>query len=133
MTKKYESRPLGLIRPATTHDKHELRIILTSDKNQWRSTLTLDTRQNAKAQFLIFKIEAPLRRPTGEMKQITNTQSEFLVRIQGPAAMASIMNLSPLPIKEWMQTMFSTFAQSQAAIAVLCTHGRVSVTLHGGD
>ena len=131
--RKHNIHPLGILRPASKHKQHELKINLVGDKGQWTTTLNLDTRPEAKPQFLIVKIGLPLRRPTGEMKQLANAQSEFTIRIMGPMADATIVNLSPLPIQDWMPTMFAEFAQNPAALAVLCSHGRVSVTLHGGD
>jgi hypothetical protein len=38
-----------------------------------------------------------------------------------------------MPLQDWMATMFLIFAQAKAAIGILVTHGRISITLHEGD
>lgn len=132
-SRKHDTHPLGILRPESKFQCHELTIILVGNDGQWSSALDLKTGNDAPSQLVIFKIDSPVKKPTGEMKQISNTQSEFVVRLAGPTTMATVLNLSKLPLKDWMPVMFSTFAQCPAAIAVLVVRGRVSVTLHEGD
>lgn len=67
------------------------------------------------------------------MMQLSETQSEFTVPLQGPALPATLKDLSTMPLQDWMAIMFVSFAEAKAAIGILVTHGRVSVTLHEGD
>lgn len=131
--RKHDANPLGILRPESKFKYHELTIVLAGNDGQWSSTLDLKTGTDAPPQFVIFKIDSPVKKPTGEMRQTSDTQSEFVVRLAGPTTMAVVRNLSKLPLKDWMPIMFSTFAQCPAAIAVLVVRGRVSVTLHEGD
>jgi len=67
------------------------------------------------------------------MKQVSNTHSEFVVNLIGDASPATLCDLSHIPLKDWMATMFSKFADCPAGIGVLVTSGKISVTLHSGE
>lgn len=124
-----KTQQIGVCRPLYKQDKHELTIVLIGDDGQWSNTLDLDTRETSSAQFWVYQL--PVKARTGEMKQSSNTSSEFMVRLAGDTAPAKLTNLSNLPKKQWMIAMFKMFARGPA-VAVLVKDCRVSVTMHEG-
>ena|ERR1017187_6294873 len=125
---KCTTQPIGRCCPLFKQDTHELKIMLVGHDGQWSTTLELDTRKESAAQFLIFELPT---KATGEMRQVSNTASEFLVHLAGATAPAKLTNLSITSKKYWMLTMFRTFAKGPA-IAVLVKNRRVSVTMQEG-
>jgi hypothetical protein len=123
-----KTQQIGRCRPLYKQDAHELKITLVGHDGQWSTTLELDTRKESPAQFLIFELPT---KATGEMRQVSNTASEFLVHLAGATAPAKVTILSNKPKTQWMLTMFQTFAKGPG-IAVLVKDCRVSVTMHEG-
>jgi hypothetical protein len=82
---------------------------------------------------MILDLPAKVKNPTGQMVQLSDTRSEFVVDLLGLASPATVKDLSGLPIKDWIPTLLVSFAETQASIGILVTHGRVSVTLHAGE
>ena len=82
---------------------------------------------------MILELPAKVKNPTGQMVQLSDARSEFVVDLLAPASPATLKDLSAMPLKDWMATLLISFAETQASIGVLVTHGRVSVTLHGGE
>ncbi len=122
------TQQIGRCRPLFKQDAHELKITLVGHDGQWSTTVELDIRKESPAQFLIFQLPT---KATGEMRQVSNTASEFLVHLAGATAPAKLTNLSVTSKKYWMLTMFKVFAKGPA-FAVLVKDSRVSVTMHEG-
>jgi len=127
--------PLGLARPASPHERHRLTIRLESadGKSTWAATLDLETKLGSPPQFLLLELPAKVRTSGAKMIQKNNIESEFRVKLTGPASPSVVTNLSGTPTSEWMATLFARSASCQAVIGVLVTHGRVSVTLYGEE
>ena len=125
---------MGVFRPQPKHHHHQVRIILKSKdgSSDWAMTLELETTLTSPRKIIILELPCKAK-PDGQMKQISNTRSEFTVDLIGDASPATLCDLSHIPLKDWMATMFSKFANCHAAIGVLVTSGRISVTLHSGE
>ena len=128
------SQQMGIFRPQPKHDHHTLKIILKSADgiSDWATTLELETKLTSPPKIIILELPSKAE-PGGEMRQVSNTRSEFTVNLIGDASPATLTDLSHLPLQDWMATMFSKFANCRAAIGVLVTSGRVSVTMHTGE
>jgi len=128
-----QNQPLEGFQP--NHPAHQFRLVLRSDTgpNSWTSTIELDTRPGSPARFLIFTLPTPVKPLAGGLQQLGHAQSEFVVRLAGEASPAQLVDLSHTHQKEWMPTMLTTFAGSQAALAILLNRGRISVVLHEGE
>ena len=126
---------MGIFSPQPKHDHHELKILLKSADglSDWATTLELKTALTSPPKIIILELPCRAKQPTGEMRQISNTQSEFTVHLDGAAAPATLCDLSGIPLKHWMRTMFSRFAECPAAICVLVTSGKISLTFHPGE
>jgi len=132
--KPYQTQPLGSAQPENKHAQHELKITLRgNDGSSWSTEFQFDTRSAAPRRFIILELPGKVKNPTGQMIQLSETRSEFVVDLLGPASPATIKDLSAMPLKDWMATLYISFAETQSAVGVLVTHGRVSVTLHGGE
>jgi hypothetical protein len=130
---KLQHPTLALCRPQSQYTNHELTIVLAGDNGQWTTTLDLDTRVDAPSRLLVFELPTAVQKSTGQMRQTCPTQSEFAVKLTGPPHPATPVDLSSLPLSEWMSTLLLKFAQCPSAIGVLVTRGQVSVTLNEGD
>ena len=134
MKPTYQTQPLGVLRPASQHSHHELQIILKgNDGTSWSTWFDFNTRDSAPRRFLILELPSQVVKPGGDMVQLSATQSELIVQLQGPASEALLKDLSATPIQDWMSTLFTCFAEAKAAIGILITNGQVSVTLHEGE
>ena len=125
---------MGIFRPQPKHERHTIKIVLKSHDglSDWATTLDLETKLNMPPTFLI--LELPCRaKPGAEMRQISNTHSEFNVDLEGNASPATLCDLSHIPLKNWMSTLFTKFGDCHAAIGVVVTSGKISVTLHPGE
>lgn len=131
--RNHESVALGICRHLTQHEVHELNLVIRGKDGEWTKTLNLNLRPAAPAQFWIYELSAAVKKSTEQMKQLSSTHSEFSVGLQGASSPVKVTDLSGQPTSEWMISMFKIFARCQAAIAILVSHGRVSVTLHQGD
>jgi len=131
--RNYKIQPLALCRPQSPYTNHELTIVLAGDDGRWTTTLDLDTRMDAPPKLLVFELPTAVQKTTGQMRQIGPTRSEFKVKLAGPSHPATIVDLSSLPMAEWMRTLFLKFAQCPSAVGVLVIRGQVSVTLNEGD
>jgi len=133
MNKKSErtTQQIGVCRPQSLHDSHELTIVLVGDDGQWSTTIDANTKSDAPSQFWVIELPAKARKPGGEMHLISNMETEFVVRLAGSTSPAVVRNLSNTPQKSWMIAMFQAFAKTPA-IGVLVSRGRMSVTLHEG-
>ena len=132
--KPYQTQPLGSAQPESKHVHHELQVILRgNDGSSWSTEFQFDTRSAAPRRFMILELPAKVKNPTGQMVQLSDARSEFVVDLLAPASAATLKDLSAMPLKEWMATLLISFAETQASIGILVTHGRVSVTLHGGE
>jgi len=127
--------PLGLARPTPPHERHQLTISLEGNDGQstWSATLELETKRASPPQFLLWELPAKVRRQGGKMVPKSHTESEFRVRLAGPASPARLTKLSGIPISAWMATLFAKAAGCPAVIGVLVAHGRVSVTVYGEE
>jgi len=126
---------MGIFRPQPKHDHHELKILLksTDGLSDWATTLELKTALTSPPKIIILELPCRAKQPTGEMRQISNTQSKFTVHLDGDASPATLCDLSAVPLKHWMRTMFSKFAECPAAICILVTSGKISLTFHPGE
>ena len=126
---------MGIFRPEIKPQRHEIKIVLKSEdgNSNWMTTLELETGPNTPPKMLILELPSRANQPTGEMRQISNNQSEFTVDLVGDASPAALTDLSGTPLQNWMATMFSKFASCPAAIGVLVTRGTISVTLHSEE
>jgi hypothetical protein len=131
--RNHESMALGICRQLSQHEVHALTLIVNGDDGQWTKTLDLNLRPNAAAQFMIFELPGEVVKPSGEMRKLNDTHSQFAVRVSGSSTPTCVIDLAGAPPCDWMVKMFQTFARCRAAIALLVTFGRVSVTLHEGD
>jgi hypothetical protein len=127
---EHTTQQIGVCRPHSLHDSHELRIVLAGDDGQWSTTIDANTKSDAPAQFWLIELPAT-RKAGGEMHQISNMETEFVVRLAGSTGPAIVRNLTNTPQTNWMVTMFKTFARTPA-IGVLISRGQMSVTLHEG-
>jgi len=125
------TQQIGVCRPQSLYDSHEVTIVLTGDDGQWSTTIAANTKSDAPPQFWIIELPASTRKPDGEMRQISNMETEFVVRLAGSTGPAIIRNLTNTPQKTWMVTMFKSFGQGPT-LAVLVLRGRLSITLHEG-
>jgi hypothetical protein len=131
--RNYKIQPLALCRPQSQYTNHELTIVLEGDDGRWTTKLDLDTRTDAPPRLLVFELPTAVQKTTGQMRQIGPTRSEFKLKLAGPSHPATIIDLSSLPMAEWMPTLFLKFAQCPSAVGVLVIRGQVSVTLNEGD
>ena len=129
--KEHTTQQIGVCRPQSLHDSHELTIVLVGDDGQWSTTIDANTKSDAPSQFWLIELPAKAQKPGGEMRQISNLETEFVVRLAGPTGPAIVRNLSNTPQTNWMIAMFKTFARTPA-IGVLISRGHMSVTLHEG-
>jgi hypothetical protein len=130
-TNQRTTQQIGVCHPHSRHASHELTITLVGDDGQWSTTIDANTKSDAPSQFWIIELPAKARKPGGEMHQISNMETEFVVRLIGSTGPAIIRNLTNSPQKNWMVTMFKTFAKIPA-IGVLVSRGHMSVTLFEG-
>ena len=134
MKPTYQTQPLGVLRPASKHSHHELQVILQgNDGSSWSTWFDFATSDSSPRRFLILELPSRVVKPGGDMVQLSETQSELIVQLQGPASEALLKDLSATPIQDWMSTLFTCFAEAPSAIGILVTHGQVSVTLHEGE
>ena len=134
MKQTYQTQPLGSAQPESKHVHHELQVILRgNDGSSWSTEFQFDTTAAAPRRFVILELPGKVKNPTGQMIQLSDARSEFVVDLLAPASAATLKDLSAMPLKEWMATLLISFAETQASIGILVTHGRVSVTLHGGE
>jgi hypothetical protein len=131
--RNYKIQPLALCRPQSQYTNQELMIVLEGDDGRWTTKLDLDTRTDAPPKLLVFELPTAVQKSTGQMRQIGPTRSEFTVKLAGPSHPVTLVDLSSLPMAEWMRTLFLKFAQCPSAVGVLVIRGQVSVTLHEGD
>ena len=134
MKQTRRSQQMGIFRPQPKHAKHELKIVLKSADglSDWAMTLDLETTLTSPPKIIVLELPCKAE-PSGVMKQVSNTCSEFTVELIGDASPATLCDLSHIPLNDWMHTMFSKFAECPAAIGVLVTSGKISVTLHSGE
>jgi len=125
MKSNRNTEQLGIFRPEIKPQHQEVKIVLKSKD--------LETGPNTPPKMLILELPSRANQPTGEMRQISNAQSEFTVDLVGAASPATLTDLSATPRQNWMATMFTKFASCPAAIAVLVTRGTISVTLHSEE
>ena len=135
MKSNRNTEQLGIFRPEIKPQPQEVKIVLKSKdgNSNWTTTLDLETGPNTPPKMLILELPSRANQPTGEMRQISNAQSEFTVDLVGAASPATLTDLSATPRQNWMATMFTKFASCPAAIAVLVTRGTISVTLHSEE
>jgi hypothetical protein len=133
MKTTHQTQPLGVIQPQGKNACHQLKIILKGqDQSTWSTEFTFDVTPSAPRRFLILELTARVGMPDAEMNQHSDTHSVLTVHLRGSAA-AQLKDLSAIPIQNWIATLYTCFAQVQASIGILVTHGRVSVILNGGD
>jgi hypothetical protein len=125
----------GVYRPEPKHDRHELKIFIkTKDKaSDWNVTLDLETKKNSPPKFIILDLFGKVRPSTGEMRQTSNTQSEFTVELAGDASLATLYDLSHMNLKDWTRRIYSKLGERHAAILIVVMSGRISVTFHSGE
>ena len=135
MKPPYLTQPLGNVHPENKHPRHNLQVILRGDDGSiWSTGFDLDTKPTSPRRFLVLELQTKAEKSSGRMVQFSDTQSEFSVRLRGPASPAKIKDLSSLPMKNWMATLYACFADAEAVVGILvCNHGRISVALHEGE
>jgi len=129
------TQPLGSMHPENRHPRHHLELILRGeDGSIWSTGFDLDTKPTSPRRFLVLELQTKAEKSTGQMVQLSDNQSEFSVRLRGPALPAKIKDLSSLPMKNWMATLYACFADAEAVVGILVSnHGRISVALHEGE
>lgn len=129
------TQPLGNVHPENKHPRHNLQVILRGDDGSiWSTGFDLDTKPTSPRRFLVLELQTRAEKSSGQMVQLSDTQSEFSVRLRGPASPATIKDLSAQPIKNWMAILYACFAEAEAVVGILVTNrGRVSVALHEGE
>ena len=112
-----------------------IKIILRSATglSNWTTTLELETGGQASPKMLILELPSRAKQPAGEMRQFSDTKSEFTVHLEGDASSATITDLSSTPLQDWMTTMLRKFGICAAAIAVVVKNGKTSVILRSDD
>ena len=135
MKPPYLTQPLGNVHPENKHPRHNLQVILRGDDGSiWSTGFDLDTKPTSPRRFLVLELQTKAEKSSDQMLQLSDTQSEFSVRLQGPASPATIKDLSSLPTKNWMAILYACFAEAEAVVGILVTNrGRVSVALHEGE
>jgi hypothetical protein len=125
----------GLAGLTPPRDNYRLTIRLESADGQSSrsSTLDLENEVASPPQFLLFELPAQVRSPGGTMVQKSNLESEFRIRLAGPATPAVLTNLSGTPTNQWMATLFARSASCPAVIGVLFANGRVSLAVYGEE
>ena len=135
MKPPYQIQPLGNLQPENKHPRHHLLVRLKgSDGSSWSKEFELDITPASPRRFLILQLQSKAEKSTGQIVQLSNTQSEFSLRLRGPASPATIKDLSSMPIEHWMATLHACFVEAKAVVGILVTsHGRISVALHEGE
>jgi hypothetical protein len=128
MKPPYLTQPLGNVHPENKHPRHNLQVTLKGDDgSSWSTGFELDTKPASPRRFLILELQTRAEKSGGQMVQLSDTQSEFSVRLRGPTLPATIKDLSSLPIKNWVATLYTCFAEAEAVVGILITNrGRIA-------
>jgi hypothetical protein len=134
MKPTYQKQSLSVLRPDSERSHHELHVILHgNDGSTWSTSFDFDTAISSTRKMLILQLPAKVEQKGGDIVSVTDNKFEVTVQLQGPALPATLIDISAKPITDWMSSMFTCFAETGAAIGILVSGGRVSVTLNEGD
>lgn len=123
-----------LLRPQPEHARHRIDLLAQAPAGRtvWSDTIHIKTDPALPPAFYFWQLPAPLLRPGGSIRQLSNERSQLILSLAGDAGAVTFQDLSNTPLEQWPAVLRHRLAAAPAAVAVLVVGGHISLVLNEG-